>query len=206
MRWLRGGSLKDALQHDCFDLDSTAGLLDQVTAALSAAHRKHVIHRDIKPGNILLDEDSNAYLADFGIAKDVALRGNGEITDPNQIIGSPDYLAPEQARSEPVTPQTDIYSLGVVLYEILVGEHPFPGLTSVERLYKHLNDPLPLLTRLAPSVQEAVNQVIQKATQKNPAHRYADVLEMMIALRQAIAASHETDETSIVELLTLREQ
>ena len=165
-----------------------------------------MIHRDLKPGNILLDEDSNAYLADFGIAKDVGASGNGDITEPDQIIGSPDYLSPEQARSEPVTPHTDIYSLGVVLYEVLTGQHPFPNVTGVERLFKHLNEPLPLINGLDPDCQDALNDVIQTATQKDPARRYADALVMAAAFQQAIAARRQPLDNEIIELLTLREQ
>src|SRR5690349_21134321 len=126
MRWLKGGSLREALQNGAFTLESAVLLLDQISTGLAAAHRNHVIHRDLKPGNILLDEDGNAYLADFGVAKDIGVASG--ITEPDAIIGSPDYLAPEQARNEPVTPATDIYSLGVVLYEILTGQHPFPNI------------------------------------------------------------------------------
>jgi serine/threonine protein kinase len=111
MRWLRGGSLPDALQQGPFDLRSSALLLDQIAGALSVAHRNQVIHRDIKPGNILLDEDGNAYLTDFGIAKDLTI-GKGN-TQTDATVGSLDYISPEQARSEPVMPRTDIYSLGV---------------------------------------------------------------------------------------------
>jgi serine/threonine-protein kinase len=120
MRWLRGGSLRAALADGPFDIEAAARLLDQITSALVIAHRNDVIHRDIKPGNILLDEDSNAYLADFGIAKDLSPLKEG-VTQPDAVVGSLDYLSPEQARGEPVTPRTDIYSLGVVLYEMLQG-------------------------------------------------------------------------------------
>src|SRR5262249_36788251 len=170
----------EALRDGPFTLNSAALVLDQMTSALALAHRNQIIHRDLKPGNVLLDEDGNAYLGDFGIAKDL---GNLEmqVTQPDAIVGSLDYLAPEQARGEPVTPQTDVYSLGVVLYEMLTGKHPFVETTPVERLYKHLNDPLPLIDNLLPDVQDAVNRVIQKATAKNPAHRYADVLSVALA-------------------------
>src|SRR5258707_13085950 len=119
MRWLRGGSLREALKEGPFDVNATALLLDQVTSALAVAHRNNVIHRDLKPGNILLDEDGNAYLADFGIAKDLKVQGAN--TQPDAVVGSLDYISPEQARSEPVTARTHIYSLGVVLNEILAG-------------------------------------------------------------------------------------
>ncbi len=203
MRWLKGGSLRNALNSAPYDLESTAFLLDQVTSALSAAHQRQIIHRDLKPSNILLDEDGNAYLADFGIAKDLNLKE--AITDRDAIVGSPDYLAPEQARNDPITPQTDIYSLGVVLYEMLTGQHPFPNLSSIERLYKHLNDPLPLLENLRPEVSDAVNKVIQTATAKNPAHRFADTMTLASAFRQASALPEKESLPNIIEMLTQRE-
>src|SRR5689334_10383747 len=175
MRWLRGGSLRQALNNGPFDLEGAGLLLGQITSALAVAHRSSVIHRDLKPANILLDEDGNAYLADFGIAKDLG-NAQGSGTQSDAIVGSPDYLSPEQARSEPVTPQTDIYSLGVMLYELLTGQHPFPNATPIERMFKHLNEPLPQVATLAPEVTGGVNTVIQHATAKNPAHRYRDVL------------------------------
>jgi ABC-type sugar transport system substrate-binding protein/DNA-binding CsgD family transcriptional regulator len=202
MRWLRGGSLRDALQNGPYPLNSTVRLVEQIASALATAHMNGVIHRDLKPGNILLDEDGNAYLADFGIAKDLNLRQG--TTEVDAIIGSPDYLSPEQARSEPVTPQTDVYSFGVVLYEMLTGEHPFPGLSAVERLYKHLSDPLPAVENLDPPIREGINAVIQKATAKNPSHRYPDALALAEAFRQASATGSNTT-GSVIEVLTQRE-
>ncbi len=154
---------------------------------------------------MLLDEDGNAYLSDFGIAKDVG-DPQGGLTGSGMIVGSPDYLAPEQARSDPVTPQTDIYSLGVMLYEMLAGAHPFPDKTPVERMYKHLNDPLPPISTLPGDLNSAVNTIIQKATAKNPAHRYASALEMAAAFREETALSATRGGGTLVEQLTLREQ
>ena len=178
MRYFRGGSLAGALRSGPYDLQAAALLLDQVTSALTVAHRNNVIHRDLKPGNILLDEDGNAYLSDFGIAKDIGRPDNG-LTGIDAIVGSLDYISPEQARSEPITPRTDIYSLGVVLYEVLTGEHPFPGLSSVERLYKHLNEPIPHIPSLNGS-SEDIDAVIQKAPAKNPAKRFSDALALAV--------------------------
>jgi WD40 repeat protein/serine/threonine protein kinase len=202
MRWLRGGSLRDALQKGPFELRAAALLLDQVAGALSLAHRNGVIHRDIKPGNILLDEDGNAYLTDFGIAKDLNLPGDN--TQPDAIVGSLDYISPEQARSEPVTPRTDIYSLGVTMYETLVGQHPFQHVSSVERLYKHINDPMPKIVLPDETVASEVNRVIQKATAKNPEHRYPDALAFAADFREAMGFNRTP--TDVVELLTPREQ
>ncbi len=204
MRWLRGGSLRDALTNGPFELEAAALFMDQITSALATAHRNEVIHRDLKPANILLDEDGNAYLSDFGIAKDT-VRTEGALTESGLVLGSPDYFSPEQARSEPVTPQTDIYSLGVVLYEVLTGHHPFPHLSSVERMYKHLNEPLPPIESLSIEIADGMNAIIQRATAKNPAQRYTDVLEMAADFRREADLSRRSPE-SIVEQLTLREQ
>ncbi len=202
MRWLRGGSLRDALQKGPYDLRSAALLLDQISAALSLAHRNQVIHRDIKPGNILLDEDGNGYLTDFGIAKDLNLPGND--TQPDAIMGSLDYISPEQARSQPITSRTDIYSLGVTLYEVITGHHPFQNFSPIEQLFKHINDPLPDITTLDAALAPQVNRVIQKATAKNPDNRYPDALAFAADFREAIGINRRP--TNAVELLTQREQ
>jgi WD40 repeat protein/serine/threonine protein kinase len=204
MRYFRGGSLAGALRSGPYDLQAAAQLLDQVTSALTVAHRNNVIHRDLKPGNILLDEDGNAYLSDFGIAKDIGRPDSG-LTGMDAIVGSLDYISPEQARSEPITPRTDIYSLGVVLYEVLTGEHPFPGLSSVERLYKHLNEPIPHISSLNGS-SEDINAVIQKATAKDPTRRFNDALALAVAFREAAQLDKLTVSADIVEQLTRREQ
>ncbi|MCC7208193.1 MAG: protein kinase [Anaerolineae bacterium] len=201
MRWLRGGSLRDTLKKGRFELRAAALLLDQVAGALSLAHRNGVIHRDVKPGNILLDEDGNAYLTDFGIAKDVTVAGMDAAT--SAVVGSPDYIAPEQARGEPVTPRTDIYSLGVTMYEVLTGQHPFQAVSSVERLYKHINDPLPAIDFLEAGVAPEVNRVIQKATSKNPEYRYPDALAFAAEFRDAVGFNRTP--TGVSELLTPRE-
>ncbi|MCA9915528.1 MAG: protein kinase, partial [Anaerolineae bacterium] len=205
MRYLKGGSVRDALQDGSFELSAVSQLLDQIASALDFAHRNNVIHRDIKPGNILLDEDGNAYLADFGIAKDLAgLTDNKTAADA--VVGSLDYISPEQARSEPVTSRTDIYSLGVTLYEMITGIHPFQNTSSIERLYKHINDPLPLIEKLDPAVQDEINAIIQRATAKDPAHRYPDVLALAAAFREGVRRVVTPTEQNIVEQLTYREQ
>ncbi len=204
MRWLRGGSLRDALANGPFDLGAAAQFMDQISSALAMAHRNEIVHQDLKPANILLDEDGNAYLSDLGIAKSI---GHPEERPARNgmVLGSPDYLSPEQARSEAVSPQTDIYSLGVMLFEILTGRHPFPNMSSVERMYKHLNDPLPFIDSLASEVSEGINAIIQRATAKNPAQRYMDVLEMTADFRREGDLIRQSSD-SIVEQLTLREQ
>ena len=205
MRWLRGGSLLDQIRSNgALSIEETAMIINQLSQALQTAHRNKVIHRDIKPGNILMDEDGNAFLADFGIAKDHTVAN--DITNADNIVGSPDYLSPEQARSEPVTPQTDIYSLGVVLYEMLEGKHPFPNLSPVERLFKHLNEPLPDLETPDDDIRNELNQVVKKATAKDPMQRFKDVMELAQALQEAAQIGGSQAGVSLVELLTPREQ
>jgi len=204
MRYLRGGSVLDGLKDGPYELNAVSLLLDQIASALDFAHRNEVIHRDIKPGNILLDEDGNAYLADFGIAKDLSgVFGNRTAADA--VMGSLDYISPEQARSEPVTPRTDIYSLGVTLYELIVGQHPFKDASTIERLYKHCNDPLPAIDTLPDAVRDMVNEVIQHATAKNPEHRYSDVMSLAQAFREGIGRDAAKSDASVVEQLTMRE-
>ena len=205
MRWLRGGSLADRLEKGGLDLQATGRLLAQIASALMTAHQHDIIHRDIKPANILLDEEENAYLTDFGIAKDFN-KVDGSITGADVIIGSLDYISPEQARSEPVTPRTDIYSLGVVLYEMLTGEHPFPNITSIERMYKHINDPLPEVTNLPLKLVDHINQVIQKATAKKPTQRYESASAFADAFLDAAHLRQQPMPESLVEMLTPREQ
>ena len=183
MRWLRGGSLREAIEDSHWEVDAAGQLLGQIAEALNIAHKQGVVHRDLKPENILLDEDGNAYLTDFGIAKDLASDG---LTQPGKIVGSVDYLAPEQAKGEEITPRTDIYGLGVMLYEMLTGEHPFPGLTPVQLLQKHLNQTLPSIRESHPELPAALDHVVQRATAKNPLERYSDALDIVEAYQHAL--------------------
>lgn len=185
MRWLRGGSLGQSLQKNPWDLEAAAQLLDQITSALTTAHEQGVIHRDVKPQNIMLDEVGNAYLADFGIAKD--LFHTTYETASGVVPGSLFYIAPEQAQGEPVTPLCDLYSLGIVMYEVLTGEHPFAGEAPAAQIIKVLTEPVPLLRERWPSFPEALDVVIQRVTAKEPNQRYPDALAFAAAFREAIS-------------------
>ena len=191
MRYLRGGSLIESLRHGPWSLQAMTRLVDQVTEALTVAHRHDVVHRDVKPGNILLDEDQNAYLADFGIAKDLA---DTQMTAEDTITGSPMYMSPEQIHSRPVTPQSDLYSLGLVLYEMLTGHPPFPdSTTSINLIMLQINEPIPDLSHLRPDVPEMLNFVLQKATAKAPEDRYQDAKSLAAAFHQALATADGLD-------------
>jgi WD40 repeat protein/DNA-binding SARP family transcriptional activator len=184
MRYLRGGSLSDRLARGPLTLAEAARLVEQIAAALAVAHRQGVIHRDLKPANILLDEEGNTYLTDFGVAK--VLGAAVRATQEGALIGSPGYLSPEQIKGEPVTPASDLYSFGLVLFEALTGQPPFPGsLSPASLLYKQVHEPLPALQSLRPDLPAALDNVIQTATAKDPAQRYPDVLRLAEAFHRA---------------------
>src|SRR5262249_46456361 len=130
----------------------------------------------------------NAYLADFGIAKELSNPNPEDQTQTGAIVGSPAYLSPEQIRAEPVTPQTDIYSLGVMLYELLTGQKPFRGPTPISLIQQHLNPPLPSLAERLPGLPDTLDLVIRQATAKNPSNRYPDVLSMLADIRRVLVS------------------
>jgi len=184
MRLMKGGSLEEIIQKGPLPLAQVSRMLEQVASALAAAHRREIVHRDLKPLNILLDEDGNAYLSDFGIAR--ALGKRSDLTVTGAIMGTPAFLAPEQIQSLSVSPQTDIYSLGVVLYAMLTGEHPFPEASPGDLIARHLRDPLPDVHDIDPSLPSGIDEVIQRATAKDPAERYPDVADMLADFREAV--------------------
>lgn len=186
MRWLKGGSLQDSIdQHGYWELPLIARLLDQIAGALTVAHRNGIVHRDLKPANILLDEEGNAYLADFGIAKNLVIAPEAPTEDDR--FGSPAYVSPEQVTGGTISPQTDIYSLGVVLYMLLTGRTPFfdPSTTTVIR--RQLTESLPPLQSTRPELPHALNIIIWRATSKRPESRYPDALSLAADFRQVIS-------------------
>lgn len=187
MRWLRGGSLSELIKHSPLDTGEIIRMLDQIGAALHTAHRCGVIHSDLKPANILLDEDHNAYLGDFGIARildDPALEFQ---TQSEEKYRSPTYISPEQIRSEPLQPQVDIYCLGLLTFEMFTGRPSFQGLSPSDTLLQQLNQPLRPLTQYNQHLPPALDLVLQRATAKDPAKRYPDVLGFLAEVHQAIS-------------------
>lgn len=202
MRYVEGGTLKELLAKGRLTLHDTQDLLSQVCAALDYAHRRKVIHRDVKPSNVILDGEGAAYLMDFGIAKVVG--ASADLTATGAAIGTPAYMAPEQAVGGAVDGRTDIYALGVMLFEMVVGRVPFQADTPMAVLMAHLHDPLPLPSQIDPTIPETVEAVVIKALAKAPEDRYQTANDMAAGFRKALQAADVKSEAST--LVTLIEE
>ena len=190
MRLLPGGSLANRLLRGAVRLDEAARIVDQVAAALSVAHQAGVVHRDVKPANILLDADGNAFLGDFGIAA-----GGDHLDEPGARIsaGSPAYAAPEQLRGLDVDPTADVYSLGITIFEMLTAQLPWPDARDqASLLRRQLEEPLPPVGTIRGGMPPAIEEVIERATRKNPAERTPSVTEVAEAFQRA-CSDGETD-------------
>ena len=181
MRYLRGGSLDGSR---VWPVERAADLIGQIADALAHAHQRGIIHRDVKPTNILLDEEGHPYLADFGLAK--LLQQTGEVPAGESMTGTPDYLSPEQVQSQPTTPLSDQYSLGLVAYQLLTGEKPYQADSLYKLFEMHLREPLPSVRRIRPDIPAAVDHVLRRATAKIPADRFPNVLTFARALHSAV--------------------
>ncbi|MFI6908959.1 serine/threonine-protein kinase [Nonomuraea sp. NPDC050394] len=184
MEYVEGESLDRALDREPLTPAHTMRLVAEVADALSAAHAQGIVHRDVKPGNLLLRPDGRVALTDFGIAHSVSA---GQLTATGAMLCSAGYCAPEMATASDVTPAVDVYALGVVAYECLTGRLPFDGDTPVQIIYKHLHQPPPTLPDDVPPGPRAV---VARALEKTPDRRWASAADMGEAARRALADPH----------------
>ena len=184
LRLMEGGSLERHIRRNTLDLPQIGKVIEQVASSLDYAHQHHVIHRDLKPNNILLDTFNNAYLMDFGIAKIIS---GAKLTATGTLLGTPAYMAPEMWKLDPIDGRSDIYSLGLMLYEILSGgELPFRGETPFQFMYAHLHEEIPAISQKFDSYTTEMDEVLFRATAKDPDDRYNTAAEMSEAFTTAI--------------------
>ncbi|HXF85712.1 MAG TPA: serine/threonine-protein kinase, partial [Anaerolineales bacterium] len=187
MPLLPGGTLKQRLGKP-LPWQETFRLLLPIADALAYAHEKNILHRDVKPSNILLTQKGQPMLTDFGIAKILDFKdGQTTLTASGIIVGTPEYMSPEQGLGRPVGPQTDIYALGVVLYELLTGRKPFVADTPLAVVLKQATDPLPRPSQFVRDLPEAVEKILFKALAKDPADRYQSMTEMAAAMERTLS-------------------
>ncbi len=182
MEFLEGGSVHDRLRSGPVHPARAISWLSETAGALDAAHARGIVHRDVKPANLLLDGGDSVHVSDFGIA---SAAGLDTLTLPGTVLGTAGYLSPEQARGEAATPASDRYALGVVAFELLTGRRPFAADTPVTEAFGHLNADVPSAERLEPSLPEGVDEVLQRALSKNPADRPGSSRELVAELRDA---------------------
>jgi serine/threonine-protein kinase len=178
------GTLKGLLRGEPVSTDEMYRVISQVGDALHHTHSIGVIHRDVKPSNVLLDRYGNCMLTDFGIAK-LASRA-AQFTGTGVSVGTPVYMSPEQALAGAMDHRSDIYSLGVVLYQMATGRVPFKGKTAIATALMHINDPLPSPRAASPALTPEIERVIERSLAKQPMDRYATASEMVSDLQEAM--------------------
>lgn len=189
MEYIEGKTLKQLLQkRGALTLPEVIDIMTQLADGLAHAHEAYIIHRDIKPQNIMIEDNGLIKITDFGIA--MALNST-QLTQTNSVMGSVHYLPPEQANGKGSTIKSDIYSLGILMYELLAGSVPFKGDTAVEIALKHMKEKLPSIRKQNPTIPQSIENIVLKATAKNPKNRYDSVREMYSDLKTAMEKTNE---------------
>lgn len=196
MEYLEGGSVYERMRDARIPRETALAWLEQVAVAIDRAHENGVVHRDVKPANLLLDDEGNVHVSDFGIA---STSGADALTAPGTVLGTAGYLAPEQARGEPATAASDLYALGVVAFELLTGRRPFAGDTPATEAFAHLNADVPRATPFDPTLPTAVDDVFQSALAKEPQARPANAQELVRRLREALEREDTASAPTIVD-------
>jgi len=185
MRYMSGGSLSEMIKKEKFSLRDAALIIERLASALDHAHSKGIIHRDIKPDNVLFDASNNPYLSDFGVAKLTEAAVSATDASTNEAMGTAIYISPEQARGEDIDSRADVYGLGAILYEMLAGEPPYHGNTVIGLALQHVNDPVPNILKARPDLPGEVDVIIKTAMAKNRENRYGTALELAHELNKA---------------------
>src|SRR5919198_2947917 len=180
--YVEGETLKDRIRRNgLLPVPEAVAYAIEIGRALSCAHSHRLVHRDVKPQNVLIDPDGRAKVTDFGIARSLEAQG---LTAPGRVLGTTDYVSPEQALGHEVTGQSDIYSLGIVLYEMLTGEVPYKADTQVAVAMKHVRDPLPDVQRRRPEISASLAAVVERATSKETQNRYVTIADLVHDLEE----------------------
>jgi serine/threonine protein kinase len=190
MRYMTGGSLSSQIERGNFSMQDAARIVERLASALAYAHKKGIVHRDLKPDNILFDSNGEPFISDFGVAKfdssANSLTGSG-------IIGTPAYMSPEQVQGEKVDNRSDIYGLGVIIFQMLSGKQPYHADTPMGLAIKHVTEPLPEILKVNPTLPPAADTVIKTAMAKDRAQRYASAMDLSHALTQAAHGGQVTE-------------
>jgi serine/threonine protein kinase len=186
MELIAGITLKDRLydlasRHERLPVPEVLRIVREAATALAYAHKRSMIHRDVKPANLMLDEDDRVVLTDFGIAK---MLDSKQLTVSGGMIGTPAYMSPEQGLGEPGDERSDLYSLGVIMYQLLVGDLPYDAETALGVILMHVNDPIPIVRSYNPDVPQSVQNVVHRAMEKDPLKRYQTADELIADLDQ----------------------
>ncbi len=200
MEYLPGGTLKNKIGKPMPVMEA-AKLIEPVARALDYAHKHDIIHRDVKPANILMTESGEVTLTDFGIAKLLESEESTALTGTGVGIGTPEYMAPEQGAGKPIDNRADVYALGILFFELLTGRKPFQGETPVATMLKQMNDPLPDIRQYVPNISEEIVHILNKALEKDPQNRYIDMgafAERLEKIAHPGKKSSETEETNIL--------
>jgi internalin A len=182
MRLMYGGSLAERLARGPLSLEETSSIMNRIKYGLDEAHAKGVVHRDLKPANILFDAEYQPYISDFGIAKNTLTKTPEIENQPGNFLGTPTYMSPEQVKGEDVDRRSDIYSLGIILFEMLAGVPPFKSNSPWSTLQKHINEPVPNILEINSSLDPRLNAILTKILAKNPSERYASTTEFVLDL------------------------
>jgi eukaryotic-like serine/threonine-protein kinase len=185
LEFVDGETLKDVIRREGpLDIPQAIAYAIEIARALGAAHERQIVHRDVKPHNVLISEEGGAKITDFGIARSLSEEG---LTMAGRVLGTTDYVSPEQALGQPVTGQSDLYSLGVVLFEMLTGQVPFHASSPVAVAMKHVREDVPDVQRLRPGISAATAAVVERAVSKDLSRRYKDAASMVADLEEVLA-------------------